>query len=371
MFAPQDPNIDAFNKFKSRWKNAVVTSGLIAPAYFPYFDTFANQVSAPNANISEQDFDTKINELAAKIKAFYAGAQYRGNLAELSNQIDLSKPKWTDPAALTDPNYLKFITFRNQWKNNAVASGQIDAKFFPFYDVIVGAVAPPRAGLTAAQFSTKMDELVGAIKRFYAASEYKGNLAVLSNTIDQSRPDRVTVPTPAAPSVPQATTPQGLSQEVIINSQKFFKNTGGIKPAVDYSAIFEDLRALTNSDQMDIEGLLSGTAPGAALKTLETKVDGEIASLEEKVKVKQAKVDALNQQFVDERSITGKVDKPKVMVLQDWILAGFAIAYLFFAVVAVLYVSSKSVYPGRAAAAMITLMVVATAVMYTWISYLA
>ena len=96
-----------------------------------------------------------------------------------------------------------------------------------------------------------------------------------------------------------------------------------------------------------------------------------IKVLEDKVQSKQAQIDALNQQFVDERGDTGKVDKPKVMVLQDWILAGFTVTYLFFVVVAILYVSSKSAYPGRAALAMIALMVVVSAVMYTWISYLA
>ncbi len=370
-----DPNIKAFNDFKSSWRNAVVTSGLIAPAYFPYFDAFANQVAAPTLGISEADFNRKMTELAGKIKAYYVAAQFRGNLAELSNRIDLAKPKWTDPAALRDPNYIQFITFRNLWKNNAVSSGQVPAKFFPFYDVIVGQVAPPRAGLNSAAAKAKMDELVAAIKRFFAASEYKGNLAVLSNTIDNSRPDKAPVAAAPAPRVAVAAAPRAAAprpnQEIIINSQKFFKNTGGIPPAVDYNSIFENLRALTNSDLMDIQGLVSGTAPGVALKTLEGKVDSEIATLEEKIRARQAKVDALNQQFVDERGITGKVDKPKVMVLQDWILAGFAVAYLFFAVVAILYVSSKSVYPGRAALAMTALMVIVTAVLYTWISYLA
>jgi hypothetical protein len=98
-------------------------------------------------------------------------------------------------------------------------------------------------------------------------------------------------------------------------------------------------------------------------------VEGERIKTE--IQGRRTKADALNQQFVDDKLAAGNVSKSKVMVLQDYILAGFAISYLFFAIVIVFYFTKYSEKPVRSFVTLTTLMVVVSAILYTWTSYLA
>lgn len=268
---------------------------------------------------------------------------------------------------MSDPNVTAFNNYKTFWRNVVVQSGQVGRAFWPYYDIYVNKVTVPTPGISEADFNRRVNTLANNIRVYFVNAQYSGNKEVLAQQIEASKPKYTArVQVKAAPAartqVPTVTT---------VVADRIFKGEGGIAPAVDYRTTFESMKALANSDVMDIEGLLKGTAAPAALAAISAKVDAEIAAVEKKKMARQAAIDALNQQFVDERSTAGKVDKPKVMVLQDWILVAFAVAYIFFGVVAIIYVSSKSEYPMRAGIAMAALMVVVTAVMYSWVSYLA
>jgi hypothetical protein len=95
-FVDKDPNIVAFNEFRSSWGSRAVASGLINSSFFPTYAAILN-VPEPAAGVSEADFTKAVDQMAQAIKVWYVNAKYRGNLVQLAVEIDKSKPPYVPP----------------------------------------------------------------------------------------------------------------------------------------------------------------------------------------------------------------------------------------------------------------------------------
>jgi hypothetical protein len=91
-----DANVVNFNLFRQQWADAAVKSGLIAPVYFPTYQSIMS-IPAPQAGVNRSDFEVAIKALAQMIKVWYVNAKYRGNLASLAAAVDSSVPKYVEP----------------------------------------------------------------------------------------------------------------------------------------------------------------------------------------------------------------------------------------------------------------------------------
>lgn len=89
-----DPNIVAFNKYRTDWSSRAVASGLIQSKFFPTYAAIF-QVPPPAAGASEADFLVAVDAMAAIIKNWYVRAQYAGDLNALAAEIDATKPTFT------------------------------------------------------------------------------------------------------------------------------------------------------------------------------------------------------------------------------------------------------------------------------------
>lgn len=120
----------------------------------------------------------------------------------------------------------------------------------------------------------------------------------------------------------------------------FFSNQINIKSQ------FEDARAVAQSEATDVSSLMGSMIPNsnglakhlAQLKDNETGLKKSLAEVRDKT-------EALNVQFLNKKETTpGPVDKPSVLVLQDYILAGFAISYLLCSLTLIFYFTKQSGY---------------------------
>jgi hypothetical protein len=94
--ALEDPNIKSFTDFKQLWGTRAVQSGLIAPRFFPTYQSILD-IPPPVENVKKEPFELLVASTAQMIKVWYVNARYGGNLAQLSQAIDSSKPQWTPP----------------------------------------------------------------------------------------------------------------------------------------------------------------------------------------------------------------------------------------------------------------------------------
>lgn len=120
----------------------------------------------------------------------------------------------------------------------------------------------------------------------------------------------------------------------------FFSNQVNIK------AQFEDARAIAQSEATDVSSLLGSMIPNSngLAKHLAQLKDGE-SNLKKSLAEVRDKTEALNVQFLNKKETTpGPVDKPSVLVLQDYILAGFAISYLLCSLTLIFYFTKQSGY---------------------------
>jgi hypothetical protein len=120
----------------------------------------------------------------------------------------------------------------------------------------------------------------------------------------------------------------------------FFSNQVNIK------AQFDDARAIAQSEATDISSLLGGMIPNSngLAKHLAQLKDNENSFKKNLAEVRD-KTEALNVQFLNKKETTpGPVDKPSVLVLQDYILAGFSISYLLCSLTLIFYFTKKSGY---------------------------
>lgn len=272
-------------------------------------------------------------------------------------------------AAVADPNVTALNNYRLQWAQRAVASGQVQPAFFPTYAAIMNAPLPA-ANMTAEQFNTAANQLATAIKVWYAQVKYSGNLAVLSQEIDRTKPQYQSATTQISSSIPTPKCPPDPSPQTLAVANRFFKREGG-KATVDFTAEFANFKALSDADVIDIGNLINTSSSTANFNSIADKLKADGNRIKAEIAGRRLKAEAINQQFVEDKEIAGQVSKSKVMILQDYVLAGFAISYLFFAVVVIFYFTKYSEKPMRTFLTLSTLMVIISAILYTWTSYLA
>ncbi len=381
MSALNDPNVAAIQDYKMIALSQVqqdIASGLIAPRFGP---TFQSVISMPLSltpgpdQTPEQAFNAALDTFTNAVMLWYNNAQYKGNVNEVRLRLDARRPKWILPgsptpvADLSDPNVKAIADYREQWYNRAVSSNQIQPAFFPSYIEQVTKLPFPPKGVNEADFNTAVNASADAIRKWFVGAQYSGDLQYLANQINSTKP-QYTKPGPA-PCPPAPNCPPDPSPQTLAIANRFFKSEGGAPATVDFAGEFSNYTALSDADVLDITNLLDSSTSTANFNSIVDRLEAEKRHLSGEMEGRRTKAEAINQQFVEEKDAAGKVTKSKVIVLQDYILAGFAISYLFFAVVVVFYFTKNSEMPVRTFTIMGTLMVIVTAILYTWTSYLA
>jgi hypothetical protein len=273
----------------------------------------------------------------------------------------------------TDPNVKALNDYRLQWAQRAIASGQVNPRFFPTYAAIMN-VPLPAVPMTEQQFNDAANNLANAIKVWYTNARYSGNLAILSQEIDRTKPafkSNTPVAAAAAAPTPTPAPAPGPSPQTSAIADRFFKSIGGAPATVDFVGEFANFKSLSDADVIDITNLIKTSTSTANFNSVADKLKVEGDKIKTEIQSRRTKAEAINQQFVDDKLAAGPVSKSKVMVLQDYILAGFTVAFLFFAVVVIFYFTKYSEKPLRSFVTLTTLMVVVAAILYTWTSYLA
>jgi hypothetical protein len=381
MSASNDPNLAALQSYQMFALSQVqqdIARGLIAPRFGP---TFQSVLSMPlsltpgDKQTPEQAFNAALDTFTNAVTLWYNNAQYKGNVNEVRLRLEANRPKWIMPglptpqADVSDPNVKAIVGYRELWYIQAVSSNQIQPAFFPSYIEQVTKLPYPPKGVNEEDFNANVNTSADAIRNWFAASQYSGNLQVISDTIESTKPKYISPgpgPCPPAPSCP----PDPSNQTLAI-ANRFFKSEGGAPATVNFAGEFSNYAALSDADVLDITNLLDTSTSTANFNSIVDRLQAEKRKLNSEMEGRRTKAEAINQQFVEEKGVAGSVTKSKVMVLQDYILAGFAISYLFFAVVIVFYFTKQSEAPMRTLTVMGTLMVIVTAILYTWTSYLA
>ncbi len=139
----------------------------------------------------------------------------------------------------------------------------------------------------------------------------------------------------------------------------------------NYKSIFDSKRALAESEVLEIKNIVNSFPK--AMTDLDTQIaakKAEMTSIDEQIESLQRQTDAQDQQFVDDKKVAGKtVEKRKLNVLQDYLLAGFFITYLFFGLVAIFYVSKTNDYSWKIFGLMTLLVVLIGGLMTAVINY--
>lgn len=278
--------------------------------------------------------------------------------------------------------------YRKDWGSRAVASDKINPKFYETYKSILTKQIPTITN--KAGFNTALADLVQTIKQWYVNAGYSGNLTQLAAEIDRTRPsynDGTTAAAPPAPAPVPAGNADCLSngrltlalnqyQSTCANSpqvnevrNKFF--TTEPNASVNFKNEFDTLKALAQADIQDIDGLLSGTTKNEVFLKIIEKLRAQKEHLAATLAEKKAKVDATNQQFLDDRASAGEINKTKVNVLQDYILAAFTISWIFLIVVVIMYITRTSETPVKSLISSSVLGIIVSAVLYTWVMAIA
>ncbi len=117
---------------------------------------------------------------------------------------------------------------------------------------------------------------------------------------------------------------------------------------VDFRRQFEDLKALSQSEITDIESLLGAMTTTNNASSYLQKMAEEEKELRKKMDTMKSKAEALNVTFNEYKQDNEEIKKkPKVIVLQDYVLAAFALLFLLTAVIFIFYVTKKSGYSGK------------------------
>jgi hypothetical protein len=145
--------------------------------------------------------------------------------------------------------------------------------------------------------------------------------------------------------------------------------------AIDFKKELDDLKVSAEADIVEINGLIgsSGTVDNANKIAAYTKgLEEEAKRLKEQLAETEAKADALDQQFTDNKKNDGPPEaKPKVVVLQDYILAALALSYTFFSLIFLFLITKKANYSGTTFLLALALFVILGALIYSIVNYLA
>lgn len=109
-----------------------------------------------------------------------------------------------------------------------------------------------------------------------------------------------------------------------------------------FKVLYENVSLATKAQLGQLRVLLNDTNAQTVISQSLEKVEEDITDYETKIVKVRNERDALNQQFIDERKVPSKIKKPKVKVLQDYILAAFIISYVVAAFVGIAYFTTKA-----------------------------
>lgn len=97
--SPPKSNVDAFNQFKTIWGQRAALSGRIDKKYLDTYKSILS-IPAPAENVDKATFDSLVNVTADTIRQWYVDSKYSGDLAQLAEQINASKPTYIEPATI-------------------------------------------------------------------------------------------------------------------------------------------------------------------------------------------------------------------------------------------------------------------------------
>jgi hypothetical protein len=83
-----------FKEFVKFWGDMAVKSGAIQPAFFQSYVDIIVKIAPPAVDATVDAYTKAVDQMAFYIKNWYVLAQYGGNLQQLSDAIDASKPKY-------------------------------------------------------------------------------------------------------------------------------------------------------------------------------------------------------------------------------------------------------------------------------------
>ncbi len=151
-----------------------------------------------------------------------------------------------------------------------------------------------------------------------------------------------------------------------------FYNTN-VDAAANYAYLFNKKRDLAQGEINEISTIISSFP--VASTDIDTQIankKAEKANIETEIKALEDKTNAYEQQFVEDKAKFGKtVEKKKLNVLQDYLLAAFFISYLFFALIAIFYVTKINDYSWTIFSVMLVLAVMIGGLMAALINYIA
>ncbi len=138
-----------------------------------------------------------------------------------------------------------------------------------------------------------------------------------------------------------------------------------------FAQSFDNAKSIALSEIGTIKRLLDNSHAIETIDKSKKKLEEEIKEYSVKIAKHTTEREALDQQFVDERKTPTKVKKPRVMVLQDYILAAFIISYILVALVGIAYVTSHGNSMIRSLLLSTAVFFVLGAIIYSAVLYIA
>lgn len=139
----------------------------------------------------------------------------------------------------------------------------------------------------------------------------------------------------------------------------------------NYKALFDAKRDLAQNEINEINTIYKSFP--RAMKDIDIQITAkkeEMKQIDQQIKELEDKTNAHEQQFIEDKAKFGKtVEKRKLNVLQDYLLAGFFISYFFFALVAIFYVTKINDYSWKIFGMMLLLAVIIGGLMTAVINY--
>lgn len=83
-----------FKEFVKFWGDMAVKSGAIQPTFFQSYVDIIVKIKPPADDATAEVYGQAVDQMAYYIKNWYVLAQYGGDLQQLSDAIDASKPKY-------------------------------------------------------------------------------------------------------------------------------------------------------------------------------------------------------------------------------------------------------------------------------------
>lgn len=139
----------------------------------------------------------------------------------------------------------------------------------------------------------------------------------------------------------------------------------------NYKNLFDTKRDLAQNEINEISSIITSFPKAMVdINTQITAKNQEIAKINQQIKELEDKTNAYEQQFIEDKAKIGKtVDKRKLNVLQDYLLASFFISYFFFALVAIFYVTKINDYSWKIFGMMLLLSIIIGGLMTAVINY--